>query len=37
MNCVNVFTLGGVREVNDNILIVEINNNIFIFDADAKY
>jgi len=37
MNCVNFFTLGGIREVNENILIVEINNNIYVYDVDAKY
>lgn len=37
MDCVNIFTLGGLREVNENILIIEINSNIFVFDVDAKY
>lgn len=37
MNCVNIFTLGGLKEVNENILIIEINDDIFVFDVDAKY
>lgn len=37
MDCVRIFTLGGYNEFNSNTLIIEINNDIFIFDVNIKY
>ena len=37
MNCENIFAFCSLWEVNEKILIVEINNSIFVFDVDDKY
>ena len=37
MDCVQIFTLGGSNEFNNNILIIKINDSIFVFDVDIKY
>lgn len=37
MNKIKIFGLGGLNESGKNMYIVEVNNDIFIFDAGLKY
>lgn len=37
MSKINIFALGGQNEIGKNMYVVEVNNDIFIFDAGLKY
>lgn len=37
MNKIKIFALGGLNEVGKNMYIIEVNEDIFIFDAGLKY
>ena len=37
MSKIKIFALGGLNESSKNMYVVEINNNIFVFDAGLKY
>ena len=37
MSKIKIFALGGLNEVGKNMYVVDVDNNIFIFDAGLKY
>ena len=37
MSKINIFALGGLNEDGKNMYIVEVNKNIYVFDAGLKY
>ena len=37
MNKIKIFSLGGLNEIGKNMYIVEVNDDIFVFDAGLKY
>lgn len=37
MSKIKIFSLGGLNENGKNMYVIEINNNIFVFDAGLKY
>ena len=37
MNKIKIFSLGGLNENGKNMYVVEVNNDIFVFDAGLKY
>lgn len=37
MSKIKIFSLGGLNEIGKNMYIVEVNNDIFVFDAGLKY
>lgn len=37
MSKIKIFALGGLNEIGKNMYVVEVNNDIFIFDAGLKY
>ena len=37
MSKIKIFSLGGLNEVGKNMYIVEVDNDIFVFDAGLKY
>ena len=37
MSKIKIFALGGLNEIGKNMYVVEVNRNIFIFDAGLKY
>ena len=37
MSKIKIFALGGLNEVGKNMYVVEVNRNIFVFDAGLKY
>ena len=37
MSKIKIFALGGLNEVGKNMYVVEVNKDIFIFDAGLKY
>ncbi|MDD2469463.1 MAG: ribonuclease J [Bacilli bacterium] len=37
MSKINIFALGGLNEIGKNMYVVEVDNDIFVFDAGLKY
>ena len=37
MSKIKIFALGGLNEIGKNMFVVEVNKNIFVFDAGLKY
>lgn len=37
MSKINIFSLGGLNEIGKNMYVVEVDNDIFVFDAGLKY
>ena len=37
MSKIRIFALGGQNEIGKNMYVVDVDNNIFIFDAVLKY
>ena len=37
MNKIKIFALGGLNEHNKNMYVVEVNDDIFVFEAGLKY
>ena len=37
MSKIKIFALGGLNEIGKNMYVVEVNKNIFVFDAGLKY
>ena len=37
MSKINIFSLGGLDEMGKNTYVVEVNNDIFVFDCGIKY
>jgi ribonuclease J len=37
MSKIKVFALGGLNEIGKNMYVVEVDNDIYIFDAGLKY
>ena len=37
MSKIKIFALGGLNEVGKNMYVVEVDNDIFVFDAGLKY
>ena len=37
MSKIRIFSLGGLNEVGKNMYVVEVDNDIFVFDAGLKY
>lgn len=37
MSKIKIFALGGLNEIGKNMYVVEVNNDIFVFDAGLKY
>src|SRR5574344_2379209 len=37
MSKIKIFSLGGLNEVGKNMYVVEVDNDIFVFDAGLKY
>ena len=34
---IKIFALGGLNEIGKNMYVIDIDNNIFVFDAGLKY
>ena len=37
MSKIKIFSLGGLNELGKNMFVIEVNNDIFVFDAGLKY
>ena len=37
MSKIKIFSLGGLNEIGKNMYVVEVNDDIFVFDAGLKY
>ena len=37
MSKINIFALGGLNEDGKNMYVVEVDSNIYVFDAGLKY
>ena len=37
MSKIKIFSLGGLNELGKNMFVIEVNNDIFVFDAGFKY
>ena len=37
MSKINIFALGGLNEIGKNMYVVEVNDNVYIFEAGLKY
>ena len=37
MNKIKIFALGGLNELGKNMYVVEVNDDIFVFEAGLKY